>query len=188
MKMRENDVTATATLHTPIGTLRLAASPRGICGIEFSSRRFGPGIRRNAGRARRNGAAAAASRKHLAAGVRQLREYFQGRRTDFDLPLDLRGTAHQKRVWRGLLEIPFGRTLSYGELARRLGAARAARAVGRACATNPVPVVVPCHRVVGGDGALHGYDGGLWRKRVLLELERPARKQPEAVPAQRPAK
>ena len=105
---------------------------------------------------------------------RQLEEYFDGRRTVFDLPLALTGTAFQQRVWAALCEIPFGQTVSYGELAERLGRPTAARAVGLANGKNPVGIIVPCHRVVGSSGDLTGYGGGLHRKRHLLAFEQHA--------------
>lgn len=101
----------------------------------------------------------------------QLTEYFAGARRRFDLPLAPAGTAFQRRVWAALREIPYGHTESYGELAARLGKPTAARAVGLANGRNPLPVVVPCHRVIGTDGSLTGYAGGLAIKRQLLELE-----------------
>jgi methylated-DNA-[protein]-cysteine S-methyltransferase len=101
----------------------------------------------------------------------QLSEYFAGRRRVFDLPLALRGTPFQLQVWEELQRIPFGATCTYTELARRVGRPAAVRAVGRANATNPVSLVVPCHRVVGADGTLTGYGGGLGVKRALLDLE-----------------
>ena len=101
----------------------------------------------------------------------QLGEYFAGGRTTFDVPLALEGTPFQRRVWSALLEIPYGETTSYGELARRIGSPRAMRAVGLANGRNPVAVIVPCHRVIGANGTLTGYGGGLERKRLLLELE-----------------
>jgi O-6-methylguanine DNA methyltransferase len=104
---------------------------------------------------------------------RQLEEYFDGGRREFDLPLDLRGTPFQLRVWAELQRIPYGSTISYGELARRLGNPNLTRAVGAANGANPVSIVVPCHRVIGADGSLTGYGGGLDAKRRLLELERP---------------
>lgn len=104
----------------------------------------------------------------------QLEEYFTGGRTRFDLPLAPRGEPFQHRVWQLLREIPYGETRSYGELARDLGDPSLARAVGAANGRNPLSVVVPCHRVVGADGRLTGYAGGLERKRFLLELEAPA--------------
>lgn len=103
--------------------------------------------------------------------VRELGEWFEGRRRAFDLPLELRGTAWQRRVWDVLLEIPFGATLTYGEVARRAGRPGAARAVGHAVGRNPVAIVVPCHRVVAAGGALGGYAGGLDNKRWLLAHE-----------------
>lgn len=108
----------------------------------------------------------------LAETERQLTEYFAGTRTEFDLPLAMPGTAFQQRVWAGLREIPYGETISYGELARRLGQPNASRAVGLANGRNPISIIVPCHRVVGSTGRLTGYGGGLDRKARLLDLER----------------
>ena len=104
--------------------------------------------------------------------VEQLHAYFAGTLTTFDLDLDMRGTAFQRRVWAALQRIPYGQTASYGEIARQIGSPGAARAVGVANGRNPIAVIVPCHRVIGSDGGLAGYGGGLDRKRVLLELER----------------
>jgi methylated-DNA-[protein]-cysteine S-methyltransferase len=107
----------------------------------------------------------------------QLGEYFAGERTAFDVALALHGSAFERRVWGALQEIPYGETTSYGELARRIGHPTAARAVGLANGRNPVAVIVPCHRVIGADGTLTGYGGGLERKRLLLDLEAPAAAQ-----------
>jgi methylated-DNA-[protein]-cysteine S-methyltransferase len=101
----------------------------------------------------------------------QLAEYFAGQRTEFDLPLHMVGTAFQRRVWAALLEIPCGETTSYGALAETIGVPGAARAVGLANGQNPVPIIVPCHRVIGADGSLTGYGGGLDAKRWLLGHE-----------------
>jgi methylated-DNA-[protein]-cysteine S-methyltransferase len=101
----------------------------------------------------------------------QLAEYLAGQRRDFDLPLDLAGTEFQRLCWQELLRIPFGETRSYGELAQRIGRPAAVRAVGQANHNNPIGVIVPCHRVIGANGSLTGYGGGLPMKRVLLELE-----------------
>ena len=101
-----------------------------------------------------------------------LDRYWQGEPVDFDVPLQPRGTPFQSRVWQALRDIPYGRTISYGELARRVGQPTAARAVGRANGANPISIVIPCHRVIGGKGTLIGYAGGLDRKRTLLQLER----------------
>ncbi len=108
-----------------------------------------------------------------AAARAQFLDYFAGRRRTFDLPLDLHGTSFQKRVWSALLAIPFGETRTYGQLAAQLGAPQAARAVGRANATNPACVIVPCHRVIGATGALTGFAFGEELKRRLLDLEHP---------------
>ena len=101
----------------------------------------------------------------------QLREYFAGTRRTFDLPLDPRGTPFERRVWARLREIPYGATTSYGAIALEFGLLNAARAVGRANGSNPIPIVIPCHRVIGADGTLTGFGGGLPLKRALLELE-----------------
>lgn len=104
--------------------------------------------------------------------VEQLAEYFAGERTDFELSLDLVGTAFQRTVWTALREIPYGQTCSYGEIARKIGSPGASRAVGLANGHNPIGVIVPCHRVIGANGSLTGYGGGLERKRMLLDLEK----------------
>jgi len=110
---------------------------------------------------------------HAFAGVRaQLAEYFAGERTLFDVPLVMAGTPFQLRVWRELENIPYGETISYGELARRVEQPSAARAVGLANGRNPISVIVPCHRVLGANGSLTGYGGGMERKETLLGLER----------------
>lgn len=101
----------------------------------------------------------------------QLGEYFNGRRREFKLPLRMQGTEFQQRAWRSLLEIPYGETRSYGQQARRIGNPNASRAVGLANGRNPIPIVVPCHRIIGADGSLTGFGGGLERKRWLLDHE-----------------
>jgi methylated-DNA-[protein]-cysteine S-methyltransferase len=103
--------------------------------------------------------------------VQQLAEYFEGRRREFSVRLDPPGTPFQQRVWHALLAIPFGQTTTYGALASELGDPKTIRAVGRANGQNPIAIIVPCHRVIGSDGSLVGYGGGLWRKRWLLEHE-----------------
>ncbi|GAA2509595.1 methylated-DNA--[protein]-cysteine S-methyltransferase [Pilimelia columellifera] len=111
----------------------------------------------------------------LAAVASQLDEYFAGRRTSFDLPLRPAGGVFERRVWSALREIPHGQTRSYGQVARQLGQPLAAQAVGAANGRNPIAVIIPCHRVIGADGSLTGYAGGLDRKRFLLDLEQPDR-------------
>jgi len=113
----------------------------------------------------------------LAKTIEQLREYFAGERTTFDLPLRTGGTPFQRKVWEALAEIPYGETWTYAELARRIGSPTAVRAVGAANGQNPLPIVLPCHRVIGSNGKLVGYGGGMDRKRFLLELEARTRMQ-----------
>jgi methylated-DNA-[protein]-cysteine S-methyltransferase len=144
------------TISSPIGHLTLVASGRGLCEVLWGS----------AGRKPQTGNAV------LQTAATQLEEYFAGTRRVFDLQLDLLGTPFQVRTWSALAEIPYGTTVSYGEQARRLGVPRAARAVGAANGSNPLPIVLPCHRVIGANGALTGYGGGLDMKRWLLAHER----------------
>ena len=113
----------------------------------------------------------------LQAAVQQLNDYFEGTRTHFDLKLNLEGTDFQKKVWRELENIPFGKTMSYLELSKKLGDVKAIRAVAAANGKNPLWIVVPCHRVIGSDGSLTGYAGGLGRKKWLLEHENPSAQQ-----------
>lgn len=109
----------------------------------------------------------------LQEAVSQLNDYFDGKRTDFTFKLNPSGTDFQQKVWRGLLEIPFGKTMSYLELSKKIGDVKAIRAVASANGKNPLWIVIPCHRVIGTDGSLTGYAGGLWRKKWLLEHENP---------------
>jgi len=108
----------------------------------------------------------------LSKAVREVDEYFRGKRKKFSLELVLRGTEFQKAVWRRLVEIPYGETVSYGQVAKAVGKPKAVRAVGMANAVNRIGVIIPCHRVIGSDGQLTGYGGGLWRKKWLLAHER----------------
>ena len=103
--------------------------------------------------------------------VTQLKAYFAGRLRKFDLPLEPGGTAYMKKIWQHLCAIPYGETCTYGQLATKAGNPKAARAVGLACYSNPIPIIIPCHRVIGSNGQLTGYAGGLWRKQYLLKLE-----------------
>ncbi|MFD0484813.1 methylated-DNA--[protein]-cysteine S-methyltransferase [Kineococcus sp. GCM10028916] len=153
-------------LASPLGDLTLARSEAGIAGLWFADHRGGPGASRT-GPAERDDTAF-----DDVAG--QLAEYFAGERRSFYLPLAPRGEAFARSVWAALREIPYGETSTYGAVARRLGGVGHAQAVGVANGRNPISIVVPCHRVVGHDGALVGYAGGLWRKRFLLALEEPA--------------
>jgi methylated-DNA-[protein]-cysteine S-methyltransferase len=151
----------TTTIDSPIGELTITAQDGVLTGVHMHDQRHFPPIPVTA---ERDDAA-------LAPIVAQLDAYFAGELTDFDLPLQLRGTPFQRRVWTALQEIPYGETISYGELARRVGNPKASRAVGLANGRNPVAIVVPCHRVIGADGSLTGYGGGLDRKVWLIEHE-----------------
>ncbi len=115
--------------------------------------------------------------KELKIAVTQLQEYFDGKRKDFDFKLNPKGTDFQQKVWQELLNIPFGKTMSYMDLSKKLGDVKAIRAVVSANGKNPLWIVVPCHRVIGTDGSLTGYAGGLWRKKWLLEHETPSNQQ-----------
>ena len=143
-----------ATLATPIGRLSVAATARAVRAVRFG----GPPSR-------------GPRSSLLDRALRQLEAYFAGRLPRFDLPLDPAGTTFQKRVWRELGRIPFGVTVTYGELAARVGSPKASRAVGGANHRNPIAIVIPCHRVVGANGALTGYASGIERKAWLLEHE-----------------
>lgn len=154
--------TAQALVDTPLGPVRLARTSRGLAGLWFEGQKHHPGE------------LAAPQRGDdplLREAAAQLRQYFAGERSAFDLPLDLRGTPFQQSVWQALLRIPAGSTRSYGEIAMAVGAPAAARAVGAAVGRNPASLLVPCHRVLGRDGSLTGYAGGVQRKRALLALE-----------------
>lgn len=149
-------------LDSPIGELLLTGDGASVTGIWMLSHRSEWKKTRTL---QRDDAALGSTRTQLA-------EYFAGERTDFDLPLAPEGTGFQRKVWRALCEIPYGETISYGELARRIAQPTAARAVGLANGSNPLPIVVPCHRVIGADGSLTGFGGGIERKRWLLAHER----------------
>jgi methylated-DNA-[protein]-cysteine S-methyltransferase len=148
---------------TPVGTLLVAATPRGICRIDFT-----PDLDALAASVGRR---VLRSPSPLARAKQQLDEYFAGARRAFELDVDLRAAPFQEEVLRELARVPYGEVATYGDLARRIGRPRAARAVGGALNRNPVPIVLPCHRVVGAGGSLVGYAGGLDRKRALLALE-----------------
>jgi methylated-DNA-[protein]-cysteine S-methyltransferase len=154
-------------LDTPIGPLTLTASDAGLHTVHFQ--RDGA-----ASRPEPSAPAPTKASAHpvLVEAAAQLGEYFAGRRREFDLPLAPAGTPFQLAAWRALLEIPFATTVSYGEQARRLGGTAKTRAVGAANGRNPIPVIIPCHRVVGADGKLVGFGGGLETKAWLLDHER----------------
>lgn len=148
-------------IDSPVGPLMLAADDSGLRHIEFRDNRH------PADRVDWHGG----DSEVLGAAEAQLREYFAGRRRAFDLPLAPQGTDFQLQVWQALARIPYGTTISYAQLAQRVGNASAMRAVGAANGRNPLPIVLPCHRVIGADGALTGFGGGLPTKEFLLRLE-----------------
>lgn len=155
------------TMDSPIGPLLLTSDGTALTGLYMDVPDRPPA----GGPAARGGSTGEPVAWPLPDVIRQLDEYFSGERHTFDLPMRLDGTAFQKIVWEALLEIPYGATWSYGELARRIGNPKASRAVGLANGRNPISILVPCHRVIGADGSLTGYGGGVERKRWLLAHE-----------------
>jgi methylated-DNA-[protein]-cysteine S-methyltransferase len=147
--------TLTTYYRSPIGILEITGGQQGIASISFVDDAIDVGETPPA----------------LRDCVSQLDEYFAEKRKEFSLKLDLQGTEFQKRVWRELQKIPFGKTVAYLDVAMALGNKASTRAVGRANGQNPIAIVVPCHRVIGSDGSLTGYGGGMWRKRWLLDFE-----------------
>lgn len=164
-------VVCVADIETDLGLMVAAATAKGICMFEFSdyksidlefrqlSECFDAPLVRG-------------DNPHFDTLRIQVREYFEGERKEFDIPLDLVGTEFQKRVWIGLLQIPYGSTTTYGKQAGLLGMPAAVRAVANANGKNKISIILPCHRVIGSDGSLTGYGGGVWRKEKLLELEK----------------
>ena len=148
-------------IKTPLGIAKITGDEKGISVISISD----------------EGDSSSTIPVFLQESVAQLNDYFEGKRTDFSFKLNPSDTAFQQKVWVALLEIPFGQTVSYLELSKKLGDGKAIRAVASANGKNPLWIVVPCHRVIGNDGSLTGYAGGLWRKNWLLELENPSNQQ-----------
>jgi methylated-DNA-[protein]-cysteine S-methyltransferase len=151
----------TTTMDSPVGELTLTAVGGVLTGVHMNEQRHAPKIPAGCER----------DEAGLAHVVQQLEAYFAGELIDFDVPIAMHGTDFQRQVWAGLREIPYGETISYGELARRVGNAKASRAVGLANGRNPVAIIVPCHRVIGADGSLTGYGGGLEQPHLALEHE-----------------
>jgi len=148
-----------AYYNSPIGLIRIEASDRGLLAVSFLEEGDGP---RPGERPANDLALAAAA---------QLEAYFAGNRRQFDLPLCPSGTEFQKKVWEQLVQVPFGKTDTYSGIAHRLSSPLSVRAVGAANGRNPIAIIIPCHRIIGADGSLTGYAGGLWRKEYLLKLE-----------------
>ncbi len=150
------------TIDSPIGPLTLVGEGTTLMHLRMAEQRHEPD---RAGWRKAGGAA-------FASAAEQLTAYFAGELTEFDVDVDLRGTAFQRRVWEALRTIPYGETRTYGQVAEQIGSPGAARAVGLANGRNPVSIIIPCHRVIGSSGALTGYGGGIDRKRTLLALEK----------------
>lgn len=167
--LRGSGVVVVATLSTPLGPIVAAATDEGICLLEFTERRMLP--TQLAIVERRFGQLVGGRHAHLERLQDELDAYFAGRLATFSVPVVAPGSPFEERVWSALRQIPAGETRSYDEIALGLGRPGAARAVGRANGRNRVAILIPCHRVIGADGALTGYGGGLWRKQRLLELE-----------------
>lgn len=151
----------TVFINTPLGTAKIKGDENGISVISILQ----------------EGEISKVIPVELKDAVKQLQEYFEGKRTKFSIQLNPKGTDFQQKVWKALLEIPYGKTTSYLELSKKLGDVKAIRAVASANGKNPLWIVVPCHRVIGSDGSLTGYSGGLWRKKWLLEHENPEKQQ-----------
>lgn len=182
---RQADCVVTNWIESPLGPLVLAATTAGICLLEFSDpqrieKQF-EALRRYFGRAIVPG-----STPHLEALEAELARYFAGTLQRFSVPLVYHGTPFQEKVWAALKQIPYGETRAYEDIAQSIGAPRAARAVGSANGLNRIAIVIPCHRVVNKNGELGGYGGGLWRKRILLDLEQRGHRPPSA-PDREPA-
>lgn len=156
------------TFETWIGRIVLYEKNSGICAVDLEEKKV-PGMKK---RIFQDTEAREEETELLARAVREMKEYFAGQRKTFDLPLYMEGTEFQKKVWNALLQIPYGETKSYGEVAHMIGNRKACRAVGMANNRNPLMILVPCHRVIGADGSLVGYGGGLQLKERLLKLER----------------
>ncbi|MBN2345362.1 MAG: methylated-DNA--[protein]-cysteine S-methyltransferase [Candidatus Aminicenantes bacterium] len=156
-KSRTKSTSVSTYLRSPIGYLRITGNDKWLQAVAFCDQ---PGMQ------------ADAVPDILKRACQQLDEYFKGQRRKFELPLSLRGTSFQKKVWAALRKVPFGRTLSYGGVARAIGRPYSGRAVGGANHHNPVAIIVPCHRIIGHNGRLTGYGGGLWRKQWLLDHEK----------------
>lgn len=159
---------ATARVKTPIGILTVWATERGVRAIDFPGE---GGVVTEPDDSDAASSTASEARAVMDQATRELREFFAGKRRDFSVPLDLKGTEFQTAVWRELARIPFGETRTYGEVARAIGRPQASRAVGGAAHANPIPIIIPCHRMVGANGALVGFGGGVDLKRKLLDWE-----------------
>ena len=161
MHKTRSSIMETTYIKTPLGFVKIIGDENGVSSISVLD----------------EGTISTVFPFELQNAVQQLNEYFRGNRTDFDFKLNPKGTEFQKKVWKGLLQIPYGKTRTYLEQSKILGDVKAIRAVASANGKNPLWIVVPCHRIIGSDGSLTGYAGGLWRKKWLLEHENPTTQQ-----------
>lgn len=168
---RDSECIVTSWIESPVGPLLAGATSQGLCLLEFSDRRMLEAQFETL-KSRFDASIVPGSNEHLESVGNELKAYFAGDLRRFRTPLIYPGTPFQTRVWNGLLEIPYGVTCSYEDLANRIGAVGAQRAVGHANGLNRIAILIPCHRVVNKGGKLGGYGGGLWRKQALLDLER----------------
>ncbi len=169
-KSPHNQIIRITRILTPLGPMLAGASDKGICLLEFVDRRM---LETQLSRLERlmNADFLQGTDNNFEELYTQICEYFEGQRKKFTLPLDIRGTSFQEKAWSALLEIPYGETRSYADQARAVGNSAAVRAVAKANGDNRISIIIPCHRVIGSDGKLTGYGGGLWRKQYLLDLE-----------------
>ena len=147
---------AKCVFETPLGKIIAVADEEGLCSLDFDE----------------NASASDEENVHLIQLQRELTEYFEGKRKTFDVRLNPKGTPFQRAVWRTLCDIPYGSVISYSQEAQKLSHAKAVRAVANANGKNPIPIIIPCHRVIAKGGGIGGYSGGIWRKEFMLELER----------------
>jgi AraC family transcriptional regulator of adaptative response/methylated-DNA-[protein]-cysteine methyltransferase len=170
-KSKNNAIISVTRILTPLGPMLAGATEKGICLLEFVDRRM---LETQIKRLKKylNAEFVPGTNKYFDVLANQLREYFDKKRNRFDVPLQLPGTEFQVKVWKELMKIPFGSTLSYKEQAIALNNPQAVRAVAKANGDNRIAIIIPCHRVIGNDGKLVGYGGGVWRKQYLLNLEK----------------
>ena len=159
-----------STIETPIGQMRACANHEGVCLLEFIERKD---LSKQVENLKKNlkSEIITGTNEYLEKLKKQLAEYFSGKRENFNLPFVMTGTVFQQKVWKTLLEIPFGKTMTYKELTNQIGDPKAIRAVAGANGANKMAIIIPCHRVIGSDGNLTGYAGGIWQKQWLLEHE-----------------
>ncbi|NEU31418.1 methylated-DNA--[protein]-cysteine S-methyltransferase [bacterium LRH843] len=158
-------------MDSPLGTLTIVATERGVCHICFGDFQANKAMLHAWKKKQGREGEMVHCEKTLRPICQQLEDYFSGKRHTFDIPLDLSGTVFQKKVWHSLMSIEYGKTRSYKEVAEEIGAPKAVRAIGGANHNNPIPIIIPCHRVIGSNGNMVGYGGGLDKKEILLSLE-----------------